>query len=93
MARNAKRIQVAKGVMLRSLFGLRVKEALPEAGLTPDALAVLCELPAKRIESILAGSYVRLRMRDMENIARAINIPLYVLLSPQKRSAGFIDGD
>lgn len=85
MTLNAKENPLAKGVILRRRFGLRVNEAMIRAGLTPDALATFSGLTRRRVQKILEGTYGRLTMRDMVIIARAVDIPLHVLLSPAER--------
>lgn len=75
-------VSVSKGVLLRSRFGDRVKALLSQSGLSSEELAERSAIPAKRIESILSGSLIRLTLRDMSLIASVLGTPLYCLLVP-----------
>lgn len=73
---------MAKGVVLRSRFGDRVKVLLTETGISTEELAERSAIPAKRIQNMLNGSFIRITLRDMSIIAAALNTPLYNLLAP-----------
>lgn len=73
---------VQKGVVLRSRFGERVRTLLGQTGLSSEELAERSAIPAKRIESILSGSLIRITLRDMSIIAGVFGIPLYCFLVP-----------
>jgi predicted transcriptional regulator len=72
---------VAKGVVLRSRSGDRVKVLLNETGISTEELAERSAIPAKRIQNMLNGSFIRITLRDMSIIA-APSTPLYNLLAP-----------
>lgn len=70
------------GVALRQRFGERARSMLAELGLTPTDLATRSELPAKRVEHILHGRWVRITLRDMALIASVLGTPLFSLMGP-----------
>lgn len=69
-------------VALRQRFGERAHRMLIELGLTPNDLATRSELPAKRVEHILQGRWLRITLRDMALIASVLGTPLFNLMGP-----------
>ena len=78
---------MAESGVLRSRFAARVRALLGEAGLSGEELAARSELPAKRIEKILAGRLLRITLTDMAMIAGVLGTPLYDLLAPVETQA------
>ena len=73
---------MSKAAAMRSRFGGRVEALLSESGLSSADLAARVGLSASRVEAILRGRSVQLRLREMTLIAAAIGTPLEVLLVP-----------
>lgn len=70
------------GATLRRRFGERARNALAELGLTTTDLAMRSDLPARRVEHILNGQWVRITLRDMALIASVLGTPLFNLVGP-----------
>ena len=73
---------MVEGDVLRYRFGIRDKGLLAKRNLTLGDLVRLSQLPRGRLERILAGTYGRLTLSDMESIARVLGTSLYDLLAP-----------
>lgn len=71
-------------VSLRVRFASRLKPLLSQKSLDSAGLAERSQVPLKRIEEILDGTYVSLTLNDMDRIAAALETPLYKLLSPHE---------